>query len=109
MISDLIHKPAEEAEKGEKHVPYIEVLDGKVKVSCGKDIMHPSTEAHYIVWMKLYGIDKEGKFRELGSFYPKPVEEPPVAEFNIDVSNQKELHALIFCNIHGHWENKLVL
>ena len=108
MIHELIHKPGEEMAK-EKHVPHIEVVDGKVKVSCGKDIMHPSTEGHYISWLKLYGVDKDGNFRELGSYYPKPVEEQPVAEFEVDVSNQKELHALILCNIHGLWENTLVL
>ena len=108
MIHELIHKPGEEMAK-EKHVPHIEVLDGKVKVSCGKDIMHPSTEGHYIKWLKLYGVDKDGNFRELGSNCPKPVEEQPVAEFEVDISIYKEFHALIFCNLHGLWENSLTL
>ncbi|MHA1451913.1 MAG: desulfoferrodoxin family protein [Promethearchaeota archaeon] len=72
------------------------------------ELIHKPGE-DFIKWLKLYGVDKDGNFRELGSYCPKPVEEQPVAEFEVDVSNQKELHALIFCNLHGLWESKLAL
>ncbi len=108
MIKDKIHAPAEETGK-EKHVPFIELHGDKIKVSCGKDIMHPSTAEHYIGWIKLYGLDKEGLFRELGSANPTPGITNPVAVFAVDGNNYKELHALIYCNVHGLWENTLVI
>ena len=109
MIKDLIHGIAEEMGK-EKHVPHIQKIDDKtVKVSCGKDVMHPSLENHYIGWMKLYGIDKDGKLKELGSYSPAPVFAQPVAVFSVDVTQYKSLMALIWCNIHGFWENTLNL
>ena len=108
MIKDLIHEVEEESSK-EKHVPHIEVSGDLIKVSCGKDIMHPSTNDHHIAWIKLYGIDKDGKFRELGSANPTPALADPVVCFKVDAMNFKELHALEYCNIHGIWQNKLVL
>ena len=107
MISKMIHAPPEEEGK-EKHVPSITVDDNTVTIKCGKDIMHPSTEAHYIGWIKLFGVDKEGLFRELGSVNPIHTE-APVVSFSVELGNIRELHALIFCNIHGIWENKLPL
>ena len=107
MISDIIHKPAEEEK--EKHVPNIAVNGNLVTVKCGRDVWHPSTEQHYIGWIKLYGVDKEGKFRELGSANPTPVISQPGASFMVDVGNFKEVHALIYCNLHGIWENELKL
>jgi superoxide reductase len=109
MIKDMIHSPSEETGK-EKHVPNIEKVNDKtVKVSCGKVVMHPSLENHYIGWMKLFGIDKEGKLKELGSFSPSPVLAQPIADFAVDVTQYKELIALIWCNLHGLWENSLKL
>lgn len=103
----MIHAPPEEEGK-EKHIPNITVAGDTVTVKCGKDVMHPATEAHYIGWIKLFGVDKEGLFRELGSVNPIHTE-APVVNFSVDLGNIKELYALIFCNIHGIWENKLDL
>jgi superoxide reductase len=107
MISNMISGPPKEEGK-EKHIPDITVAGNTVTVKCGKDVMHPSTDAHHIVWMKLFGVDKEGLFRELGSTNPTPGDEP-VVNFSIEIGNYKELHALIYCNLHGLWENKLDL
>ena len=103
----MIHALPEEEGK-EKHVPNITVNGNTVTVKCGKDVMHPSTEAHYIGWIKLFGVDKEGLFRELGSVNPTPGS-TPVASFSVEIGNIKELYALIYCNLHGIWENKLPL
>lgn len=108
MIKDFLHTASEESGK-EKHVPYIQVDKNMVKISCGKDVMHPSTEQHYIQWMKLFGVDAEGKIRELGSGEPTPVLAQPVVAFSIDVTKFKKLMAIIYCNIHGLWESELAL
>jgi superoxide reductase len=105
MIDALINKP--EKEQKEKHVPFIEKLDDKtIKVTIGRDILHPSLQEHYIVWIKLYAEDAEGKFREIGSYEPTPVLSPPIAYFTCEVPKYKKFHALIFCNIHGLWEQE---
>lgn len=109
MIKDLIHAPEEEAGK-EKHVPFIEKLEGGVvRVTCGEKVRHPSTEQHYIQWIKLFGTDKEGKFRELGSATLTPVYAQPQASFTVNIENYSELQALIYCNLHGLWQNSLKL
>lgn len=67
--------------EGNKHIPYIEITDkNKVSIRCGKDAMHPTTESHYIGWIKLYGL-KEKVLMELGvaTFWPGLAE--PVAHF----------------------------
>lgn len=108
MIKDLIHSPNEEEKQ--KHTPNIvNVHDNRISVTCGKDIMHPSTEAHNIAWIKLFGIDKEDKFRELGSFSPAPGIALPLAVFDVKLPEYKELQALIYCNLHGLWQNTLKL
>ena len=74
MFKSIVHDFVE----GNKHVPFIEVAENKVSVRCGKDAMHPSTDAHYIGWIKLYGL-KDKVLLELGSaqFWPGLTE--PVA------------------------------
>jgi len=103
-----MHKPEEETGK-EKHVPYIEINENIVTIKCGKDIIHPSTENHYIAWIKLYGEDSEGKIRELGSANPTPALAQPFVSFQIELSKFKKLIAFIYCNIHGLWQNELAL
>lgn len=108
MIHELINKPEKETQ--EKHVPFIQKLDDKtIKVTIGRDILHPSLDGHYIVWIHLYAEDAEGKFREIGRYEPTPVLSPPVAYFSCDVAKYKKFHAMSFCNLHGIWEQELVL
>ena len=107
MISNKIHKPEEEEK--EKHVPHIEVNGNTVTVKCGRDVQHPSTDQHYIGWIKLFGVDKQDNFRELGSANLTPVLSHPGASFMVNVGNYKKFLALIYCNLHGLWENKLKL
>jgi len=108
MIEQIIHKIDEESGK-EKHVPYIQVNNNIVTIKCGKDIMHPSLENHYIVWMKLYGEDLKGNIRELGSANPTPVLAQPVISFQIELKEFKRLIAVIYCNIHGIWQNEKII
>jgi superoxide reductase len=104
----LIKQPAQETQ--EKHVPHIEVTEGGlVKVSTGRDVMHPSTVEHHMVWLKLFGLKADGNLVEVGSVNLAPVYSSPSAVFAVKVAEFTALKALAYCNIHGLWENSLAL
>ena len=105
MFKGMIHEPVE----GNKHVPFVEVHENKVSVRCGKDALHPTTDAHYIGWIKLYGL-KDKVLLELGSvtFWPGMAE--PVAHFQIpDIKRFSKLVAASYCNLHGIYESEVAL
>ena len=81
--------------KFEKHVPYPEAIDGGTRVSVGKEMAHPMTDAHYIVWIEIIN----GPY--VNRKYLKPGEEPK-AEFFVKL--QKGMIVREYCNIHGLWE-----
>ncbi len=81
----------------EKHVPYVERVDGKYIVKVGKEQKHPMTEEHHIVFIEL--IVDGVVYRK----YLKPGDEPE-AEFAIPEG--KEVIAREYCNLHGLWESK---
>lgn len=104
--------------KNEKHVPeleYKEVEEGRYEVSAevGKEIDHPNTLEHHIVWIKVFFLAEGEKL---------PVE---IADYNFSAHGESEiysvpkavgefksdkkgtLYALSYCNIHGLWENSL--
>jgi len=79
----------------EKHVPFIERVDGKYVVKVGENQAHPMEEKHFIEWIELI-VD--------GKVYRKfltPGEEP-MAEF--EVPEGREVYAREYCNIHGLWK-----
>lgn len=79
----------------EKHVPFIERVDGKYVVKVGENQAHPMEEKHFIEWIELI-VD--------GIVYRKfliPGEEP-MAEF--EVPEGREVYAREYCNIHGLWK-----
>jgi superoxide reductase len=79
----------------EKHVPFIERVDGKYVVRVGENQPHPMEEKHYIEWIELI-VD--------GVVYRKflnPGDEPK-AEF--EVPEGKDVYAREFCNVHGLWK-----
>ena len=82
----------------EKHVPYIERVDGKYVVKVGKEQKHPMTPEHYIVFIELV---VDGVIHRK---YLNPGEEP-VAEF--EVPEGKDVWAREYCNLHGLWKGKL--
>jgi superoxide reductase len=105
MFKAIIHEPVE----GNKHVPHIEVADNKITVKCGKDAMHPTTDAHYIGWIKLYGL-KDKILLELGSVQFWPGLSDPVAMFQIpDIKRFSKLVATSYCNLHGIYESEVTL
>ncbi len=81
---------------GEKHVPFIEYIDGKYIVRVGQNAAHPMEDNHYIEWIELV---VDGVIHRK---YLRPGERPE-AEF--DRSKGHEVSAREYCNIHGLWTN----
>ena len=78
----------------EKHVPYIERIEGGVKVRVGQNAAHPMEEKHYIQWIELLADGKAYRqFLEPG--------DAPEAVFSVTADN---LSARELCNIHGLWK-----
>ena len=81
--------------KFEKHVPYPEARDNGTHVSVGKEMAHPMTDEHYIVWIEIIN----GPY--VNRRYLKPGEKPE-ADFYVPL--QKGMIIREYCNIHGLWE-----
>jgi superoxide reductase len=103
---------SKEAEGKEKHVPVIEIGKGKgeggadiVHVVVGKEVPHPNTVEHHIVWVELYGVKKDGQVIDLGRSDFAPSYTNPNVRFQVPVAQFKAFCALAYCNIHGLWEN----
>ena len=103
---------SKEAEGKEKHVPVIEIGKGKgeggadiVHVVVGKEVPHPNTVEHHIVWVELYGVKKDGQVIDLGRSDFAPSYTNPNVRFQVLVGQFKAFCALEYCNIHGLWEN----
>jgi superoxide reductase len=77
----------------EKHVPVIEIGDGKITVRVGS-VAHPMEESHYIEWVELLADGKA--YRQ----FLHPGEKP---EAVFPISAQK-VTAREYCNLHGHWK-----
>ena len=92
-MTELVAQTAEY--KTEKHVPYIERVNGGVKVTVGKEVAHPMTAEHYIVYIEICadGI--------LMRKYLKPGDAPE-AFFKTDAEN---IVAWELCNVHNLWKS----
>ena len=106
-----IHAP--EFEGKEKHVPDISVSTGDagtvVTVKIGKEVLHPTTKEHHIVWAKLFGETSEGKFVEIGMLDFGEGTALPVGSIMVETSAYKSITALAYCNLHGVWDNSITL
>lgn len=111
--------------KTEKHVPVIEtpamVKVGEtfeVKVTVGKEILHPNTTEHHITWIDLFFYGEGEKYaHHVGRFEfaahgesmaganQGPVYTASQAVAFLKVTKPGILHALAMCNIHGLWES----
>jgi len=80
----------------EKHVPVVEVQDGRVKITVGS-VAHPMEEKHYIEWIEL--IDGAKSCKQ----FLKPSDNPS-AEFESSGENVK---GRAYCNLHGLWSTKI--
>jgi len=109
-LAELLKGP--EAEGKEKHVPVIEVGKGRgregvdvVRVVVGKEVAHPNTPEHHIVWIALFGVKQGGQVVELGRAELAGGYTNPNVRFQVPVAEFKAFCALSYCNIHGLWEN----
>ncbi len=89
----LMEAKTEDA-SNEKHVPFIEAVDGGVKVRVGKEQAHPMEAKHWIQWIEVSsGGASYKQFLNPGdepeAFFPCPAE---------------GLTAREFCNVHGLWK-----
>ncbi|HKM09217.1 MAG TPA: desulfoferrodoxin [Candidatus Methanomethylophilaceae archaeon] len=91
----VLLEPQTEDYANEKHVPYIEKVDGGVLVKVGKETAHPMVDDHYIAYIE---ICADGVLLRK---YLKPGNKPE-AYFETDAKN---ITARELCNIHGVWKS----
>lgn len=126
MISNLI-KSADW--KSEKHVPVITLLGNftpgeplEVEVSVGKELPHPNTIEHHIVWIALYYVAEgsqlpvelaRAEFSSHGpDIFTEPVFKTTVRIPPAPTSNSNSFgtfHAVAYCNLHGLWEDEIAI
>jgi len=112
--------------KNEKHVPVIECADTvkagealAITVSVGKEIPHPNTTAHHIVWIALHYVPDGAKasyeitrceFSAHGASAEGPDKGPAFTQSCVKISaklaKSGKLYATEFCNIHGLWASE---
>lgn len=81
----------------EKHVPYVEFVDGGILVKIGKDAQHPMTPEHYILTI---GIETEDGLSLRKNLRP---DDKPEAFFRTD---SKKVYAWEICNKHLLWASE---
>jgi superoxide reductase len=111
--------------KAEKHVPVIEAADKvkkgelvKVNIIIGKEIPHPNTTEHHIVWAAVFFHPKTEKFPyQIGRFefaaHGASVQGPntstvftqPQVTCNFKTDKPGMILVSSYCNIHGLWES----
>lgn len=81
----------------EKHIPVVEVSEGKVKVIVGS-VLHPMTEEHSITWVYLE-TDKGGQRKNLAAG------EAPEVTFAL--ADERPIAVYAYCNLHGLWKTEI--
>ena len=108
--------------KLEKHVPAItapaEAKAGEwidVEVAVGKEVPHPNTVEHHIVWISLHYVPEGspisielaraefGAHGQAAVANEGPAHTAPCARFRVQLAKSGSLHAMAYCNIHGLW------
>jgi len=89
----------------EKHVPFVEKVEGGYKVRVGQNAAHPMEDKHYIQWIELLvGGMAYRRFLKPG--------DAPEACFCVcdkDACQDKDVAAREYCNVHGLWKGELAL
>ena len=81
----------------EKHIPVVEVKDGRVDVAVGS-VIHPMTEEHFITWVYLE-TDRGGQRKAL-----TPSDAPTVS---FALADEKPVAVYAYCNLHGLWKAEI--
>ena len=111
QLSDITK--SQDTDGKEKHVPGINVVECSsigeltVEIQVGKDVIHPSTTEHFIRWINLFGKTREGKTVLIANFNLEGQYSMPRVKVNIKKETYSELLAVIYCNLHGVWENSI--
>jgi superoxide reductase len=79
----------------EKHVPAVEIVDGKVIVTVG-EVAHPMAPEHYIEWIAI-STDRGNQRKML-----EPGDEPKAC-FAL-CEGEKVESAYAYCNLHSLWK-----
>ena len=79
----------------EKHVPVVEIKDGKVIVTVG-EVAHPMAPEHYIEWIAI--STDQGNQRKI----LEPGDKPMACFALCDGEKFKAAYA--YCNLHGLWK-----
>ena len=82
---------------GEKHIPVVEVSDGRVKVRVGS-VEHPMVGEHWIEWIYLE-TDQGAQIK-----YLAPNEAP---EVEFPIGKEVPLVVYAYCNLHGLWKTDI--
>ena len=86
----------------EKHVPFIEKVEGGYKVRVGQNAAHPMEEKHYIQWIELL-VD--------GKAYRQFLNPGDAPEACFCCCSEKEccqnVTAREYCNVHGLWKGQV--
>ncbi len=82
----------------EKHVPAVELGEGKLKAVVG-DVIHPMSEEHHIAWIAVLFSD--------GSFTIKNLDHTGAPEAVFPVGDVKPVAVYEYCNLHGLWKKEL--
>ncbi|MDX9868633.1 MAG: class II SORL domain-containing protein [Kiritimatiellia bacterium] len=112
--------------KSEKHVPVIECADTvgageplAITISVGKEIAHPNTSNHHIVWIALHYVPAGAKtsieitrceFSAHAAAAEGPDKGPARTCSMVSISAafavSGTLYATAYCNIHGLWSSE---
>ena len=80
----------------EKHVPFVEEVEGGVLVKVGQNQKHPMIEKHYIKFIEVLRKDRTCRV-EL-----KPGDKP---EAFFTVKKEEIIEVREWCNLHGLWKS----
>lgn len=125
IMSDTKNRLQPAEFKEERHIPLINIPkrikkneDFTVKVTVGKDALHPHTKDHYIRWIEVFFQTRDAiapneirKFEfppcEGGAATPEGSNASTPREITINFKTAKAgtIFATSYCNIHGLWQN----
>ena len=84
----------------EKHVPFIEKVEGGYKVRSGQNAAHPMEAKHYIQWIELLANGKA--YRQF--LNPGDAPEAIFCACGSSCCANEKVSAREYCNVHGLWQ-----